>query len=102
MSSTARHSDHLLRRLKKLRARFSLGLSLLTLGAYFGFILLVAFVPHWLTLPLSGESRVTSGILVGVGLYGFCVVVTGFYTWHANRYIDPLLQELQRSAAAQD
>jgi uncharacterized membrane protein (DUF485 family) len=95
-------SDTSLARLKKIRLRLILGLTVLTLGTYFGFILLVAFVPHWLTLPLSTESRLTTGIVAGIGLYWFCVAVTGFYTWYANRRIDPLLREMQYSADAQD
>lgn len=96
----ARESDTSLAHLKKVRIRLSLGLTVLTLGTYFGFILIVAFAPHWLTLPLSTESRLTTGIVAGIGLYWFCVVVTGFYTWYANRRIDPLLLEMQRSADA--
>ncbi|NWC93825.1 MULTISPECIES: DUF485 domain-containing protein [unclassified Pseudomonas] len=95
-------SDTSLARLKKIRLRLILGLTVLTLGTYFGFILLVAFVPHWLTLPLSTESRLTTGIVAGIGLYWFCVAVTGFYTWYANRRIDPLLREMQYSADTQD
>ena len=83
-----------LARLKKIRFWLVLGLSVLTLGAYFSFILLIAFAPHWLTLPLSTESRLTTGIVACLGLYWFCVAVTGFYTWYANRRIDPLLRNL--------
>jgi uncharacterized membrane protein (DUF485 family) len=95
-------SDTSLAHLKKIRLRLILGLTVLTLGTYFGFILLVAFVPHWLTLPLSTESRLTTGIVAGIGLYWFCVAATGFYTWYANRHIDPLLREMQYSVDAQD
>jgi uncharacterized membrane protein (DUF485 family) len=94
-------SDAPLAILKKVRLRLSLGLTLLTLSAYFGFILLVAFNPHWLTLPLSTESRMTTGIVMGIGLYWFCVAVTGFYTWYANHRIDPLLREMQRATDAE-
>lgn len=84
--------------LKRISSRLSLGMTLLTLTAYFGFILLIAFVPHWLTLPLSDRSHLTTGIVVGIGLYGFCVVATGFYAWQANRHIDPLLREIHQAA----
>ncbi|NHR05411.1 DUF485 domain-containing protein [Chromobacterium haemolyticum] len=83
--------------LKKTRLRLSLGMTLLTLGVYFAFILSIAFSPHWLTLPLFASSPLTTGLVAGVGLYWFCVAITGFYTWRANRSIDPLLLDLQRS-----
>lgn len=84
--------------LKRISSRLSLRLTLLTLTAYFGFILLIAFAPHWLTLPLSDRSHLTTGIVVGIGLYGFCVAATGLYVWQANRRIDPLLRALHRAA----
>jgi hypothetical protein len=43
----------------------------------------------------------TTGIVMGIGLYWFCVAVTGFYTWYANHRIDPLLREMQRATDAE-
>jgi len=94
------HCTGTLLRLKRLRSRLSLGLTLLTLSLYFSFILLIAFAPHWLTVPVGEGSRLTHGILLGLGLYAFCVAVTGYYVWHANRHIDPLLRELHSAASA--
>lgn len=81
-------------RLIRRRTRLSVGMSLLVLGVYFTYILIVAFVPGVLTRPLSADSPMTVGIVVGVGLYWFCTIATGAYVWIAGRWIDPLVRRI--------
>lgn len=38
---------------------------------YVGFILLIAFAPHWLGTPLHEGTSVTRGILIGIGVIDF-------------------------------
>ncbi|RQS57417.1 DUF485 domain-containing protein [Burkholderia sp. Bp8963] len=76
------------------RIRLSLGMSVLVLVAYFAFILIIAFAPGVLTLPFAAESRVTVGIVIGIGLYWFCAIATGAYVWIAGRWIDPLVRRI--------
>ncbi|RQR58874.1 DUF485 domain-containing protein [Burkholderia sp. Bp9126] len=83
-------------RLVRRRTRLSLGMSLLVLGVYFTFILTVAFAPGVLTLPFSADSRMTVGIVIGIGLYWFCAITTGAYVWAAGRWIDPLVHRITR------
>ena len=47
------------------RQRFAFLLSIIMLIIYVGFILLIAFAPHWLGTPLHAGTSVTRGIPIG-------------------------------------
>jgi uncharacterized membrane protein (DUF485 family) len=74
-------------------------LTVLVLVIYFGFVLLVAFAPGFLTQPISATSVIPVGILVGVGVIVASIVLTGVYVYKANSTFDPLIQEIIREAA---
>ena len=69
-------------------------LSALVLIIYFGFILLVAFAPGFLTQPISATSVIPVGMLIGVGVIVASVVLTGIYVYRANTTFDPLIHEI--------
>ena len=50
------------------RQRFAFLLSIIMLIIYVGFILLIAFAPHWLGTPLHEGTSVTRGIPIGIGV----------------------------------
>ena len=60
----------------------SLILTILELILYFGFIGLIAFKKHFLSIKLSGAIPV--GIPVSVGAILLSWVLTGIYVWWAN------------------
>ena len=76
------------------RQRFAWTLSILMLGLYLAFILLIAFAPGWLGTPLSEGSSITRGIPVGIGLIVSAFVLTGIYVKRANSEFDRLNQEI--------
>ncbi|RKU04743.1 DUF485 domain-containing protein [Burkholderia sp. Nafp2/4-1b] len=83
-------------RLVRRRTCLSMGMSVLVLGVYFAFILIVAFAPKLLTRSVAAGSPMTTGIVVGIGLYWFCAIATGLYVWIADRWIDPLVCRMAR------
>ncbi|MBG0622503.1 DUF485 domain-containing protein [Enterobacter roggenkampii] len=83
------------------RQRFAFTLSIIMLIIYVGFILLIAFAPHWLGTPLHEGTSVTRGIPIGIGVIVNSFVLTGVYVWRANGEFDRLnkavLQEVKAS-----
>lgn len=73
-------------------------LTVLVLVIYFGFILLVAFAPDFLTKPISATSVIPIGMLVGVGVIVASIVSTGIYVYRANTTFDPLISEIIQEA----
>lgn len=85
-------------RLIKERDALSWTLTVLVLVIYFGFILLVAFAPGFLTRPISATSVIPIGMLIGVGVIVASVVLTGIYVIRANSTFDPLIHEIIQDA----
>lgn len=82
------------------RQRFAWTLSILMLGLYLAFILLIAFAPGWLGTPLSPGSSITRGIPIGVGVIVISFILTGVYVWRANGEFDRLNREVLREVKA--
>ena len=83
----------------KERDTLSWTLTVLVLVIYFGFILLVAFAPGFLTQPISATSVIPVGMLIGVGVIVASVVLTGIYVYRANSTFDPLIHEIIQEAS---
>ncbi|WP_199496496.1 MULTISPECIES: DUF485 domain-containing protein [Kosakonia] len=83
------NSEHF-RELVERRQRFAFMLSIIMLIIYVGFILLIAFAPHWLGTPLHEGTSVTRGIPIGIGVIVISFVLTGVYVWRANGEFDRL------------
>jgi uncharacterized membrane protein (DUF485 family) len=77
------------------RRRSSLGwtLSLIMLVIYFGFILLVAYAPKFLGMPL-GTGVMTIGIPIGLFVIVSAFLLTGIYVSKANSKYDPLIRKI--------
>src|SRR3954452_16325779 len=77
------------------RRRSSLGwtLSLVMLVIYFGFILLVAYAPKFLGIPL-GAGVTTIGIPIGLFVIVSAFVLTGIYVIKANSNYDALTRRI--------
>lgn len=64
-------------------------LSALVILVYFALILTIAFAPQSLGHALG--SGVTSiGVVIGLAVIVFCLVVTGIYVHYANTVLEPL------------
>jgi uncharacterized membrane protein (DUF485 family) len=82
----------------KERDTLAWSLTALVLVIYFGFTLLVAFAPEFLTRPISATSVIPVGLLLGVGVIVASVVLTGIYVRRANTTFDPLIDEIIKEA----
>jgi len=79
------------------RNRIIWPLLVLTVAAYVGFILSIAFVPHALGTTIGG-GVVSVGILLGLALIFFNFVITFIYVRRANRELEPLIAHVHALA----
>ncbi len=83
--------------LLKERARFSWILTLIMLVIFFGYILLIAFAPELLAVPIGGGTT-TIGIPIGLGVILCGIALTGVYVHRANSRFDPLIAAIREEA----
>lgn len=81
------------------RGRLAWTLTALILAAYFGYVGLIAFDKAVLAQPI-GDSVVSLGIPVGLGLIVFTIVITAIYVLRANGEFDQLTREIVEEAGA--
>lgn len=79
------------------RARGTLGwtLTAIMLVVYFGFVLLVAFAPNIVAIPVAGIT--TLGFPLGLGVILIAILLTGLYVLRANAVFDALTQRIAAS-----
>lgn len=77
------------------RTRFAWILAATMLFVYYAFILVVAFAPKSLGVPLGAGSVITVGIPVGLFIIFFAFIVTGIYVFRANGEFDRLTKEIK-------
>ena len=87
-------SDSNFQKLVRDRTTFSWILTGVMLLCYYTFILVIAFSPHWLGVPISTRSIITWGIPVGMLLIILSMVITGVYVLRCNREYDERLSEI--------
>jgi uncharacterized membrane protein (DUF485 family) len=75
------------------RKRFAWTLTAAMLVIYFGFILIIAFVPKVLAVPIGGGVT-TLGIPVGLFVIIAAFVLTGIYVHRANSEFDPMTHDI--------
>lgn len=76
------------------RNRLARILTIVMLVFYFGFILLVAFAPGFLGMPISEGSVTTIGIPIGLFVIISTFVLTGIYVAKANTTFDQLNRQI--------
>lgn len=79
------------------RTRMSWLFAAVVLGAYYGFVSLVAFAPQILHMPLS-SGRTTWGVVLGFGIVVLSWVLTALYVRRANTQLDTLNNEILRES----
>lgn len=77
------------------RSRFGWLLTIVMLGIYFGFVLLIAFDPSLLGRPVTSGSAMTIGIPIGAGVIFSAFILTGVYVWRANGEFDELTNRIK-------
>ncbi len=84
--------------LVKRRSRFAWTLSLITLVAFYGFVMLVAFQPATVGQPLSEGSQYTLGVVVELAMFIVFWLMTWAYVKRANGEFDAMTQDIIREA----
>ncbi len=79
------------------RNKFAFVLSAAMIAIYFAFILILAFAKDILAVPI-GDSIITWGIPVGIGVIVSAFVLTGIYVHKANSEFDPLIKDIVEDA----
>jgi len=80
------------------RSRFAWTLSAITLVAFYGFVMLVAFQPATVGLALSEGSQYTFGLVLELAMFIVFWLMTWLYVRRANGEFDALTQEIVREA----
>ncbi len=83
--------------LTRARKKIMWPLSLATIAAYFALILTIAFHPTTLGTPI-GNGVTTIGMVLGLGIILFCMLITGIYVYYANRVLEPLTKAIVEKA----
>jgi uncharacterized membrane protein (DUF485 family) len=76
------------------RTRFAWTLSLIVLVVFYTFVMVVAFTPDILAVPLAEGTTTTWGIPVGAAIIIFSWLTTGIYVRRANTEFDRLNREI--------
>ena len=87
-------NDPRFRQLVARRSKFAWTLAVVMLAIYYGFILIIAFAPSLLGIPLAPGAVTTVGIPVGVLIIIAAFVLTGIYVRRANSEFDALNQQI--------
>ena len=77
------------------RSRFAWILSIIMLVIYFGFVLVIAFDPLLLGMPLCEGSVTTIGIPIGIAIIVSAFILTGIYVRRANSEFDELSNRIK-------
>lgn len=84
--------------LVKRRGRLALILSAIVLVSYYSFMMVVAFAPQSLRVPLSETSTLTVGVPVGAAIIVVSWLLTGLYSYFANGEFEELNADVIREA----
>ncbi len=76
------------------RNRLTLGLFIMILAVFYGYMGLVSFWPDLIGLRLSEGSNLTFGVVAGVSLFVFFCALSGYYVYRANGEFDRMTREL--------
>ncbi|MCK9161475.1 MAG: DUF485 domain-containing protein [Arcobacteraceae bacterium] len=88
--------------LVKRRNSFGNKLAILMLVIYYSFILVIAFDKELFGIPLSEGTTTTVGIVVGVCIIVVTFVLTGVYTFRANKEYDDLNNKIKEKVAKEE
>lgn len=92
-------NDPRFQQLVKRRQKFAWTLSLVMLAIYYTFIMVIAFKPELLAIPLSADTITTVGIPAGVAIIVSAFVLTGIYVHRANSEFDDLNAVIVKEAS---
>ncbi len=82
------------RKLVAARSRLGWQLAAVVICLYFTFILVIAFAPHLLGIPLFNGAVTTIGIPIGIFIIVIAFATTGLYVGRANSEFDGLVRKV--------
>ncbi len=68
--------------------------SIVVLLIYFSFIIVIGFAPNLLAIFLF-DSYITTGIIVGLSIIIFSILLTFLYTIIANNFLDKIKENIR-------
>jgi uncharacterized membrane protein (DUF485 family) len=74
-------------------------LTAIVLGLFFAFILIVAFAPRLLAVPVADGGVTTVAVPLGLAMIVVFWLLTGFYVVRAKRDFDQIKDEILREVA---
>jgi cation/acetate symporter len=80
------------------RGRYAWILSLVVLAMFYGFVMMVAFMPATLGQPIAQGSMLTVGVALELFMFVFFWVLTAAYVRRANTEFDALAKEVVNDA----
>jgi uncharacterized membrane protein (DUF485 family) len=80
------------------RNRFMRLLFALTLVMFFGFSLLLMFMPSLMAISIWPGATTKIGIPLGMGVVFISFLLTGLYVYVTNRIFDPMTKEILEEA----
>lgn len=81
--------------LTRARNRIIWPLSAIVILAYFSLIMAIAFNPQGLGTPI-GDGVTSLGVVLGLGIIVFCLLITGIYVYYANHVLEPLARAIHQ------
>lgn len=94
------YADPEFQQLQIKRSRFSWTLAAIMLGSYYTYILVIAFKPALLAVPLGIDTIINWGIAVAVGIIVLGFLLTGLYVWRANGEFDSAIEAIVERLSA--
>ena len=85
--------------LARRRGKMAWTLSAIVCVIFYGFILMIAFTPGFLTEPIYAGSVIPIGLPLGVGVIVVCCLLTGIYVYESNQVFDPLFEQIVKEAS---
>lgn len=76
-------------------------MAMLMIFVYFFYVLVIAFAPDIFAIHF-GESKMTLGILSGLGIILFTFILTGYYVRKANKVLEPLVHRIHDIAEGKE
>jgi cation/acetate symporter len=80
------------------RGRFAWTLAITVLAVFYGFVMLVAFNPGALGVPVAEGAALTVGVALGLFMFVFFWILTALYVRRANGEFDALTAEIVKDA----
>jgi cation/acetate symporter len=80
--------------LVRTRGRFAWTLAAIVLTVFYGFVMVVAFMPSALAMPVSEGSALTVGVAAGLFMFSSFWLLTALYVRRANGAFDAMTEEI--------